>query len=232
MDWFNFTIDHKDILIYRSVYAPVKSNMFTILTGNEAVVIDPNKDDKLLSLLEEKNVSRVHILLTHEHYDHISGVMWLKEKKGVNVYCQTRCAERIAKNRDKVPRLVAVVLAQQDKEDNGHRYRDFKDGLKPVSVIADRTFDKRDNFKIGNLVFEATATPGHCPGAACYMLFGKMVFTGDSLLQNTPTITRFPESNNEEYEKISLPFFRSLPKDTIIMPGHGDPFILKDTKNI
>ena len=232
MDQFSFEFNDKNVVVYRGMYAPVKSNMFVILTENEAVVFDPNENDKLLSLLEKKNVSRVHILLTHEHYDHISGVMWLKEKTGANVYCQTRCAERISIKHDTVPRLVAVVLAQQDKGDGGHRYRDFKNGFKSVLIVADKTFDKKDSLKIGNLEFEATATPGHCPGAACYTLFGRMVFTGDTLLQYNPTITRFPESNIEDYEKIALPYLRSLPKDTIIMPGHGDPFILKDTKNI
>ena len=59
-----------------------------------------------------------------------------------------------------------------------------------------------------------------------------MIFTGDTLLQNNPVILSFRESVKEDYEKIALPYLRELPKDTIIMPGHGDPFILKETKNI
>ena len=80
MDQFSYNVDDKNILVYRSVYAPVKSNMFTILTGNEAVVFDPNEDEELLTLLSNKGIGKVHILLTHGHYDHISGVEWLKEK--------------------------------------------------------------------------------------------------------------------------------------------------------
>lgn len=232
MDKFNFTIDDKDILVYRSVYAPVKSNMFTLLTGKEAVVFDPNVDEELLNLLDKNRILKVHILLTHGHYDHTSGVMWLKEHVDADVYCQSKCAEKISKKRDTAPRLVAVVLSQQDREDGGHRYRDFMDSFKPVSILADKTFDKKDNLRIRDLEFEVTATPGHCPGAACYNLLGKMVFTGDTLLQNDPTILRFPESNQEDYENIALPYLRILAKDTIIMPGHGDPFILKDTNNI
>ena len=63
-----FTYD--DILVYRSVYAPVKSNMYIILTGSDAVVFDPCEDFELLKLLKENGIKKVHILLTHEHYDH------------------------------------------------------------------------------------------------------------------------------------------------------------------
>ena len=59
-----------------------------------------------------------------------------------------------------------------------------------------------------------------------------MVFTGDTLLQNNPVILSFRESVKDDYEKIALPYLKALPKDTIIMPGHGDPFILKETKNV
>ena len=75
-----------------------------------------------------------------------------------------------------------------------------------------------------------TSTPGHSEGSSCYNLFGQMVFTGDSLLQNNAAILRFPESNKEDYYHITRPFLQSLPIDTIIMPGHGDPFMLKDAQ--
>ena len=86
MDLFSFEIADRKIEVYRSRYAPVKSNMFTILTGNEAVVFDPNEDEDLLELFKEKEIEKVHILLTHGHYDHISGVMWLKEHTNATVY--------------------------------------------------------------------------------------------------------------------------------------------------
>lgn len=80
--------------------------------------------------------------------------------------------------------------------------------------------------------FQVISTPGHSEGSSCFMLFNKIVFTGDTLLKNYPTILIFPGGNKDDYANISFPFLRSLSKDSIIMPGHGDPFLLKDTKNI
>lgn len=232
MDHFSFKIKNKNIVIYRSIYAPVNSNMYTLLSGNEAVVFDPNEDHDLLDLFKEKGIAKVHILLTHGHYDHISGVEWLKKHTDATVFCQTKCADRLANSKRPLSRLVAMVLSVQDMEDGGHRYQDFKDSYKPFTIQADKTFESTEKIKIGDWQFTVTSTPGHSEGSACYNLLGKMVFTGDSLLQNDPVILRFPGGNKKDYEEITLPYLKKLEKDTIIMPGHGDPFVLKDTKNL
>ena len=220
------------MLVYRSVYAPVNSNMFVILSGNECVVFDPNENNELLGLFHEKGIKDVHILLTHGHYDHISGVMWLKEHYNADIYCQSRCAERLANSKRPLSRLVALVLAEQDRKDGGHRYQDFKDSYKPFTIKADNTFEKEDEFKIGTLEFKVTSTPGHSEGSACYVLNDQMVFTGDTLLEDNAAITRFPGGNTNDYKNIALPYLRSLDKKLIVMPGHGNPFALSETKSI
>lgn len=206
--------------------------MFTILTGNEAVVFDPNEDEDLLVLFKEKGIEKVHILLTHGHYDHISGVMWLKEHTKATVYCQERCADRLMNSKRPLARLVALVLADEDKKDGGTRYQDFKKSYKPFMIVADKTFVDKDILHIGDLDLEVRSTPGHSEGSTCYCLLGKMVFTGDSLIQNTPVITTFPGGNKADFENVASPYLKKLSKNSIIMPGHGDPFILKDTNNI
>lgn len=221
-----------DLLVYRGIYAPLSSNMFVVISGNEAVVFDPNENDELLKLCHEKGIKSVHVLLTHGHYDHISGVMWLKEHYHADVYCQTRCADRLANSKRPLSHLVALVLAEQDRKDGGHRYQDFKDSYRPFTIKADKTFDKEDKFKIGTLEFKVTSTPGHSEGSACYVLNNKLVFTGDTLLRDDDVILRFPGGNEEDYKNIALPYLRLLNKKLIVMPGHGDPFALSDTKNI
>jgi len=228
MDIFQYN----NILVYRSVYAPVSSNMFVLISRKEAVVFDPNENEELLTLFDEKSVERVHILLTHGHYDHISGVLWLKEHTQADVYCQKRCADRLANSKRPISRLVAIILAEQDRKDGGHRYQDFKDSYKPFTISEDLTFDRTDLLKIGEYEIKVTSTPGHSEGSACYEINDKLVFTGDTLLQDVPVITRFPGGNKEDYEKIALPYLQSLDKNLIVMPGHGDPFVLSETNNM
>lgn len=226
------SFQYGDILVYRSIYAPVSSNMFVILSESEAVVFDPNEDEELLVLFKDKGIEKVHILLTHGHYDHISGVMWLKEHYNADVFCQSRCADRLANSKRPLSRLVALVLAEQDRKDGGHRYQDFKDSYKPFTIKADKIFEKADRFKIGSLEFKVTSTPGHSEGSACYMLNNQIIFTGDTLLEDNAAITRFPGGNTNDYKHVALPYLRSLDKNLIVMPGHGEPFVLSDAKNI
>lgn len=216
--------------VFRSVYAPVKSNMYSLISGIEAVVFDPNEDEELRTLLEERGVRQIHILLTHGHYDHISGVQWLKDHFDTEVICQDRCADRLANSKRPMSRLVEMVLSAQDMEDGGHRYQDFKESYKPFTIAADTTFGQEADIVVGELVFHATATPGHSEGSTCYRFLGKMVFTGDTLLQEYPVILRFPGGSETDYERYARPYLHALPPESIILPGHGDPFVLKDRK--
>lgn len=228
MDIFQYD----DILVYRSIYSPVCSNMFVLISGKVAVVFDPNENEELLQLFHNKGVEVVHILLTHGHYDHISGVLWLKEHTQADVYCQERCAERLFNSKRPLSRLVALVLAEQDGKDGGHRYKDFKVSYEPFTITADKTFDKEDRIVVGELEFKVTATPGHSEGSSCYVLNEKLVFTGDTLLKDNAAITRFPGGNTKDYKEKTLPYLQSLDKKLIVMPGHGNPFVLCETKNL
>lgn len=230
MDQFSYEIDGKHILVYRSVYEPLKSNMYTIISDNEAIVFDPNIDNDLLVLFRKNGINKVHILLTHGHYDHISGVEWLKDNIASTLYCHAKCAERLANSKRPLSRLVALVLASEDKKDGGHRYKDFVESYKPFTIDADVVFKESGSLVLGDLEFEFTHTPGHSAGSTCYRLYKGMVFSGDTLLQENDTITRFPGGNTDDFNNVALPYFMSLSKDTIIMPGHGEPFLLSNAK--
>lgn len=72
------------------------------------------------------------------------------------------------------------------------------------------------------------STPGHTAGSCCIIWNDTTVFTGDSLLLNTPTITRLPGGSTKQYKNITLPFLKSLPRDMFVLPGHGPEFRMAD----
>lgn len=230
MHQYTISVKDKQIPIYRFRYEPVDSNMFFIPTGETGVVYDPNISEELLPLFQQYETKRVQIILTHEHYDHTTGVKWLQGVIEAPVFCHQDCAHYISSEKGNSPRLVAMVLNTKDLADGGHRYEDFMASYVSYTLKADKTFGVRGAITIGDISFECFSTPGHSPGSACYILDGKYIFTGDTLIQNTPTITRFKTSNKATYEDVTLPFLKSLNKNMLVFPGHGEPFNINEAK--
>jgi glyoxylase-like metal-dependent hydrolase (beta-lactamase superfamily II) len=202
--------------------------MFLILRATEALVIDPHQNEEALALLDAHQIQHVTILLSHEHFDHTSGVNWLRAHYPCKVITNRKCAEVVAVRRNNNPMLVALVLAENDKADGGNRYAEFKKTFQPYTVETDEVYDPPCEFKAAGLSFNAVQTPGHSPGSWCLTVEDTLVITGDTLIKDTAVVDRFPESSVEDYRKITLPFLRSLDPELWVLPGHFDPFKMKD----
>ena len=232
MDCRTIQVVGKDILLYRFIFDPIKSNMFIIINEGEAIVIDPNDNKEGVELLHKNKIEKIHLLLTHEHYDHTLGInIFRREFKDVDLFCQKEAAKSIENPRRNHPKFVAFVLAVQDLEDGGHRYDDFNAHYKTFESHADSCFEEESEKEIAGLNFHFVHTPGHCPGSCCIEI-GNNVFTGDSLLEDVPVVLRFPESRKDDYNRITLPYLRGLPNGTLVHPGHGESFKKEDSKNI
>lgn len=216
--------------IYRFPCEPVDSNMYFIHSGDTGIVFDPNENDELLFLFEKYGTKQIVIVLTHEHYDHTNGATWLQSRINNRLFCQKYCAKVISTERGNSPKLVSLILSLKDAEDGGHRYLDFKSKYRKYILKADETFEEEATIRVDKLELECYHKPGHSPGSAIYLLNKKYVFTGDSLIQNTPTILRFPDSDKNQYEKITRPFLKSLDKNMLVFPGHGEPFKISESK--
>ena len=76
-----------------------------------------------------------------------------------------------------------------------------------------------DVIKFGNRELQVLATPGHTDGARCF-LYGKHLFTGDTLFPGGPGKTRSPEALRQVVDSITRKLL-VLPDDTAVYPGHG-----------
>ena len=227
---YQVNIGNETFEIYRFPYEPVDSNMFFIPSGETGIVFDPNENDELLNVFEKYGTKHIVIVLTHEHYDHTNGTLWLQSRIASKLFCQVDCASAIATEKGNEPKLVSIVLAARDAEDGGHRYEDFKESMKHFTLQADITYEGEFDLVVGNIRLKCYSMPGHTPGSSIYILGDKYVFTGDSLIQNTPTILRFRESDKNVFEAKTRPFLKSLDKSVLVLPGHGDPFKINEAK--
>lgn len=82
-----------------------------------------------------------------------------------------------------------------------------------------------DVLEIGAAKLVALRTPGHTPESACYLLDGRMLFTGDTLFLagvGRPDLEARPEEARRRARALhgSLRRILDLPPETLVLPGH------------
>ncbi len=175
---------------------------FTYVVGSrstrEVAIVDPAWDiDGLLRHLAERDYKLVAALATHYHPDHIGGGM-----RGHNIAG------------------VAELLEKSPVKIYAHRHE--ADGVKKVTDISESDMvrvDSGDTLKIGVVEVEFLHTPGHTPGSQCFRIRSTLV-SGDTLFINGCGRVDLPGSDPDEMYH-SLQRLKSLPDDTLLLPGHN-----------
>ncbi|MGD8776588.1 MAG: MBL fold metallo-hydrolase [Syntrophobacterales bacterium] len=169
----------------------------------EAAAIDPAGDkgdiDKIIALLEEKNLQLSYIINTHGHADHTYGNQLLASRTGAK-----------------------TVMHEID--DDLFTTEEAKGWAAAFGLSAAPPVDIRisdgDRLPLGKLNVEFIHTPGHTPGAVCVLVENNL-FTGDTLFVGAVGRTDLPGGSMEtllnSIEKKLLP----LPGETVIWPGHN-----------
>lgn len=216
-------------LIYRFPFELVDENMYFIPSGDTGIVVDPNENEELLDVFEQHGTKNIVIILTHEHYDHTTGVEWLQSKINSKLFCHKACAEAISSEKGNDPKTLGYILTLRDAVDGGHRRDDYLATAKRYTLHADETFEEEGKMVIGDLTMRFRPAPGHSPGSVLLFL-GENLFSGDSLIQHTPTIVHLPGSDRKVFKAETKPYLQSLNKNIMVFPGHGEPFRICDAE--
>lgn len=203
--------------------------MYFIPSEDTGVVIDPNVNEELFGVFEQHGTKNVVIVLTHEHYDHTTGVEWLQTKIDSKLICHKLCAEAISTEKGNDPKTLGYILTLRDAVDGGHRRDDYLITARRYTLCADDTFENECEIVVGEIKMRCRPAPGHSPGSVLLFL-GEILFSGDSLIQNTPTIVHLPSSDRKVFKAETKPFLQSLDKNTKVFPGHGEPFRIGDAE--
>ncbi len=211
-----YTID--GMKVYKYILEPIRSNMFIMVKNCEACVIDPHVSLEADDLLKNKGVKKIYILLTHEHYDHISGVNHFRETWECVVIGNTVTKEYLPNPKKNLSAFFKSIFFNKDEETIKKAECVFDE---TYACNADIGFENIYQFCWNNYEVQLVETPGHSKGSICILIDDKYVFTGDSLVDGAPIITRLPGGSKKDYQNITKPFLEQLPKDMIVFPGHG-----------
>lgn len=172
----------------------------------EAVLIDPGDEvDELLTSIAAGPLAVKHILLTHAHFDHITGVGRARTALGAPIWLQREdlfLYEGAAEH----ARLFGVVI----------------DPPPPVDAF----YELSAAIPFGRYVVEVLPTPGHCPGGVCLAIGragrpARELFVGDTLFAGSIGRTDLPGGDLQTLLNSIRTVLFAFPDDTPVHSGHG-----------
>lgn len=215
-----YQLKNDGVLVYSFPFVMPKedANMYLIILNDEALVIDPNESEKAFDLLKSYSVKKVIILLSHEHYDHISGVNKFRSHFDCNVICSEKCSLALSSTTKNLSKFFMTYFW----DDDGKTKRDEIKFNPNYSCFADEVFvsEKRLNFHGHDIYLRETL--GHSQGSICILIDDEILFCGDSLMLGKKVVTNCPGGSRKTFESNVLPYFYSLKKDLLVLPGHGE----------
>ena len=169
-----------------------------VLDDQTCLVIDAPAG--IAEFARTQGLTPTHLLLTHQHFDHVDDVAALREA-GARVYAYQEYAPEIIMEE----RVQAMGLPIQ---------------IPPYEV--DEALKDRSSLEIGNYHFDLAHVPGHAPDSISFHLVAEsFLFAGDALFNGSIGRTDLPGGNSEQLLDSIRQKLYTLPEETAVFPGHG-----------
>ena len=172
----------------------------------EAILIDPGDEvPELLAVADRSALSIRHILLTHAHVDHITGVAAAKRALGAPVYL----------HRDD-------LFLYEHAIEMGAMFGLRVEQPPPVDVF----YEPGQAVAFGTLEAQWHHTPGHCPGGVCLQVGragrpGTDLFVGDTLFSGSIGRTDLPGGDAPTLIASIRDVLFPFGDEAKVYPGHG-----------
>jgi len=206
-------------LFYIESFGFIDSRMYVFIKNRKAIIIDPQISNEIKEILEINKVKECIILLTHEHYDHISGVNWWREQIPCKVLCSSKCGENIENPEKNSARYFNALFIKKEEANIKTVKNVYKDDF---SCKADMIYNDEIHLNWEGEKIYLREAPGHSEGGSLIFFNDNIVFTGDNLVNGNLVITRLPGGKKELYKKKVQPVLEALSPVTWIFPGHGE----------
>ena len=198
------------ITVNRFILGEIETNTYVLESNGVCAVVDPAEESQeLLSYLKGKNVK--YILLTHGHFDHISGVNSIVKETGAKVCIHSLDGEML-------------------QDGNKSRYELHFGGIQS-EIKADMLLNDNDEITLGETVIHVMHTPGHTNGSVCYILQNeRIIFSGDTLFRLSAGRTDLAGISPvlaARNELESLQKLAQLSGDFRVLPGHEEETTLQ-----
>jgi glyoxylase-like metal-dependent hydrolase (beta-lactamase superfamily II) len=198
-----------NLLVRRIATGKWDENCYLIhIDGCDGLLIDPGADFETISAaISESRVTPRAIVNTHGHFDHVGAVAQAQEYYNIPFYlhpADSRLLKRANSFRALFEQSSTIRIPHIDVE------------------LGNTT----ETLVFAGMELEILHTPGHTEGSVCIRI-GENVFTGDLLFKGHIGRTDLPGGNREKLRE-SLRLVCTLPRSTVLYPGHGDTSTIQD----
>ncbi len=196
------------MIVESQAVAPFYKNGFVVgcEETKEAVLIDPGDEvASLLAFADRGGLTIRHILLTHAHVDHVTGVAAAKRALGVPIYL----------HQDDLFLYEHVV-------EMGAMFGLTVESQPPIDIF----YAPAQQITFGTYAVRVHHTPGHCPGGVCLQIgktgtSGTDLFVGDTLFAGAIGRTDLPGADYDTLIASIRDVLFPLGDACVVYPGHG-----------
>ena len=175
---------------------------------DEAILIDAPLDaaEEIPARLKADNKKLSSIFLTHGHWDHLWDAGKLQKSTGATLYAGIKGKELVESPEFQKKNLFADS---------------YFDAAKIGVAVSDG-----DIINLPGLKAECFEAEGHCPGSILYLISDgdrKYLFAGDVIFSGSVGRTDLWGGDFNELKRSIRNKIYTLPDNTVIFPGHGEP---------
>ena len=206
--------------VIRFIFNHFEENTYLVIDSatNDCAIIDPgmlnaNEQNALDREIADSGAKLTQIILTHAHLDHCFGAEYVHNRYGAPVKAH------------KEDEFLAKKLFDQ-------ACRFGLGGIVASGLEFDVTLEEGDIIYIGQSTLKVIHVPGHSPGGiVLYSEDDKVAFVGDSIFKGSIGRTDLDGGNHATLINSLRKKILTLPEDTVLLSGHGDPTTVKNERD-
>lgn len=189
----------------------IETNMYLIHNSKTGIIIDPGfNETEAESLIKKikREVSEIPmVILTHCHFDHISGCPIIKKEFESKIYCHRLDEEKLL-----VPEKSGAIYF----------------GVSGTQLKPDGYLEDGQIIKFGEYTLKIIHTPGHTSGGISILLEDKYLFSGDTIFKDGIGRTDLYDGDYDIEINSIMNKILTLPENIIIYPGHGPSTTIRE----
>jgi hydroxyacylglutathione hydrolase len=168
------------------------------------LVVDPGAEPSLiLSVIEERKLEPIAVLVTHSHIDHVGALAAVARSTGAPVYSSRR----------ELPWLRELGAGD-------HPGYDDAEPFEPDVIL-----DGGESLQLGPYAIDVRLVPGHSPGSLAFGI-DDALYSGDVLFRGSVGRTDLRDGDWPTLQASIAALLAEFPPETVVLSGHGEPTTL------